>query len=457
MNLFAQSLKFEDGSDVGFPEGVLITEGDEGESVAAAIAEATQEEAGVEEESRVMDQFINDGDDMGEVVEAVEEAPKTEHAGLTPVNARLLAKVMNHIAGKSYTASKMPKMEHFDSRANAREGTQFVMEGVKDSLRGFWQALKAQFQKLWAKVKTWYIKTFSSAKKIAERAKTIRDRAEGAAGTIDKKSFQFGQVKILAINGKLKTASEFETALNVVAKIVEEVNDTPTDSQLDKLADALDGYKPGKVGHSTAIEAIATTYNGFNSVLDGTNVGKLDDSKVIDSLGGGDKGDAEIVASVVLPGDKHLVRLTARSKDDINKVLRMTRITFVNTKDKPKEVSGDAEAVTLNNAQIAKLCDTINSSAGDIVDFESKWQKVDKAQETVLRKIDELMRDGVQETKDDENATSGDERELRTIASNATQFVRRSGSLQSVINDYALNVYAATLNWCEGSMRNFKK
>ena len=39
MNLFAQQIKFEDTEGLNLPEGQLITEGDEGESVAAAVAE----------------------------------------------------------------------------------------------------------------------------------------------------------------------------------------------------------------------------------------------------------------------------------------------------------------------------------------------------------------------------------------------------------------------------------
>ncbi len=138
--------------------------------------------------------------------------------------------------------------------------------------------------------------------------------------------------------------------------------------------------------------------------------------------------------------------------------MRMTRTLFSNSKHKPREVSSDAEATTLNPSQIAKFCDVIAKSAGDIADYQSNWEKTDKAQENILRKLDEILRDGVQDIKDDENNTDKNkERSLRTLASATTNFTRRIGGIPAQISGFALPVYAATLNWCEGSMRNYKK
>ena len=146
------------------------------------------------------------------------------------------------------------------------------------------------------------------------------------------------------------------------------------------------------------------------------------------------------------------------STGDPVKMLRMTRVAFVNTKNKPREISGDAEAVTLNTSQIAKFCDIIVTSAGDIAEFEQKWQKIDRAQDMVIRKLDEVMKDGVQDAKDDEsNPDNTRERAIRTMASAATNYVRRMGGLSSQVSSFAMPIYAATLNWCEGSMRNYKK
>ncbi len=458
MNLFAQQIKFEDTEGLEYPEGQLITEGDEGESVAAAVAEVTEEEAGIAEDERAMDGLVEDEETLSEVQEVVEDdAPKMEHTGLTPVGARLAKIVLARVVGKRHADKTLPKMEHFNSRSDARDATSFVQEGVADALKSFWEALKAQFKKVWAKVKTWYIKTFSAAKSLHDRAKTIRDRAESSSATIDKKSFQFGQVKQLAVGGRLKTAEEFGRALDNLAQLVEESSNIDTDAAVDALGDSLDklvarsdGDAIGGLKRVVGPQLIAA----LRSLKEGTG---LADAKVLASLGGGDNGDARVAASEVLPGDRVFVVITSKETTDLTKTLRMTRMDFVNTKNKPKEIGGDAEAVTLNPSQIAKFCDVIATSAGNIADYEAKWQKTDRSQEKVLKAIDDLVRDGAQNIKDDENADSKKERELRTVASAATNFIKRMGGMSAKISGFAMPVYAATLNWCEGSMRNYKK
>ena len=135
MNLFAQQIKFEDTEGLDYPEGQLITEGDEGESVAAAVAEVTEEEAGIAEDERAMDGLVEDEETLSEVQDVVEnDAPKMEHTGLTPVGARLAKIVLARVVGKRHADKTLPKMEHFNSRSDARDATSFVQEGVADAL-----------------------------------------------------------------------------------------------------------------------------------------------------------------------------------------------------------------------------------------------------------------------------------------------------------------------------------
>ena len=458
MNLFAQQIKFEDTEGLDLPEGQLITEGDEGESVAAAVAEVTEEEAGIAEDERAMDGLVEDEETLSEVQEVVEDdAPKMEHTGLTPVGARLAKIVLARVVGKRHADKTLPKMEHFNSRSDARDATSFVQEGVADALKSFWEALKAQFKKIWAKIKTWYIKTFSAAKRLSDRAKTIRDRAESSTATIDKKSFQFGQVKQLAVEGRLKEVSSFEKAFNRVVDLVSATSVIESDKVLEDFADGLDKLVDSKTSTNFKLGLLSVAGSGKFLNVASKAAESVADPKVLSSLGGGDNGDAEVKATDVLPGDKILVAISAKDKTDYIKGLRMARISFANTKNKPREISGDAEVTTLNPSQIAKFCDVIASSAGDIADYQAKWQKVDKAQENVLRKLDEVVRDGLQDNKDDDNGDSTKERAIRTFASAATNYVKRIGGAPSQVASFAMPVYAATLNWCEGSMRNYKK
>lgn len=458
MNLLAQQIKFENTEGFDLPEGQLITEGDEGESVAAAVAEVTEEEVGIAEDERAMDGLVDDEETLSDVQEVVEDdAPKMEHTGLTPVGARLAKIVLARVVGRRHADKTLPKMEHFNSRSDARDATSFVQEGVTEALKSFWEALKAQFKKVWARVKTWTIKTFSTARQIAERAKTIRNRAESASATIDKKQFAFAQAKQLVVSGRLKSASEFGTAFGNLVAIVDAAHEIDTDKAIDDLADDMEAIVTGQGEAGAKIKAVIEKgLGGFKRVA-AKAAGNIVDDTVAKSFGSGEGGQAEVTTSDILPGDRAMVLVAAQGESLTAKDLRMARIAFANTKGKPKEIGGDVEAVTLNPSEIAKFCDSVAESAERIADFEQKWQKTDKAQENIMRKIDQAVKDGVQDNKDDENGKDSKERDIRGYASSATQYVKRVGGMPAQIASFALPVYAATLNWCEGSMRNYKK
>ena len=462
-NLFAH-LHMEDRT-ADFPEGALITEGDEGESVAAAIAEATEEEAGVVEAENEMDDLVEGEETASDLVDAVEEAPKTESAGLTTTNARLLSKVLKHLGGAATAKSLMPKMEHFDGRASRRDATQLVMEGIQDSLKNFWEALKRQFQKVWAKLKSWYVKTFSASKRIAARAEGIRTRAEGMSSTIDKKSFQFGQVKLLSIQGKLKDYNAFKAALNTLTSIVETSCEAPTEKMIDDVDKVVDNAFDAGGNDKTAtnkeriLNITAIFESKYTAVLKGSPQDIPEsEKKLLESLGGGNSGTNDVKVSDLLPGDKLVAIVQGKeSTTDVLAPLRNTRIRVIDSKYKPKEVSGDAEAITLSTSQIADLCNIISESANVIFDFDKEWQKVDRVQTAFLRRLDEVMKDMESDVKDNDDHTGKNLRDQRTLAKVTTDFVKAAAGIPGQMASLAMPIYGATLNWCEGSMRNYKK
>lgn len=455
-------LQFEDTAGIDYPNGQLITEGDEGESVAAAIAEVTEEEAGLAEDERDMDQLVDDEESATEVERVLsEDAPKMEHAGLTPTNARIAKVLLKNLLGSSYTERKFPKMEHFDSRAGSRESTAFIQEDISSTLKGFWETLKAQFKKMWEKLKTWYVKTFSAAKKLNQRAVDVRNRAENASSTIDKKTFKFSQTKLLTVGGRLKDYGSFKSAMTELARIVTITNDSETDKTIDAIEDGIDAALKGGA-EATGADKFNRIVEGFQgryaSVLkDGGNDLPDSEKKLLESLGGGADGIATIKVSNTLPGDKLLALITGKpSTEDSLRVLRATRLKIINSKFKPKEVSADVEVTTLNTSQVSEICNIIVDSSAQIFEFEQTWKKTDRAQETFLRKLDELARDAEDAVKDKDDHKGTDISKVRTKFSTATNFVKSIGGVPSMVSSFALPAYGAALNYCEGSMRNYK-
>ena len=459
--------------DAGFSRGNQITEGNEGESVQAAIAEAITESAEVEREiSDVETRGEADGETLQDLDEAVDSARATtnESAGLSPVEARLYAKTFARVVGQKVADRKMPNMESFASRTDSAYSTGFVSESIKETIKQFWEALKNKFKSIWTKIKASYTKWFSTARKTGERAKQIRDRANNLTTTIETRNFDFAQGSILHIDGKMRDPSAFITTLKTVSKIVETTNEVTSKGEADKFIDTLDKSTvnvPSEEQNKTKFDAaVFANVLAMGRILGGVvgegNVKNIDPEIIKGYKGGSDS--VVVSASEKLPGDKAL--LWSGKVDDKGgyvEVLRTARLSFVNLKKNPREIKS-LSAATLNVSQISDICDIIESSSGDIYEYEKNITVSDKAHERVTRELDSIAKEiesDYKSNEDDENVNAQENnnsrRAFRTLSSALTNYINRMNNIPALTSGYALPVYAAALNWCEGSMKHYKK
>lgn len=486
--------KAEDVAERYLDDTTSFHETGESESVQEAILETTQTEnefkqiemetAAAEEAMSEAEDVVSDMEDSleGRITEDDGTEVKTESVGLSGTAAQLAAiRLRRAMPGATRI---IPKMENFSSRADQRDNTRYVIEGVRDSLRKAWEWIKEQFRKAWAKLKDWYIKIFSASKRLAARAEKIRDKVDGGGGTTpENKKFRFTQVATLHIGGNLKEPSEFIESLELVSKIVEETHDIPTERMIDDLEDNLETLTKARASRSGSdkdkilvrgskdfgnkiVNIGIDLQSEFKSVMDLCKHELDDKSKKALGINNKDGSFAKYIiarGSDELPGGKRLVTIYGVSKDAgnneefVENILRKNRVTFANAKDKPKQIASDAEATTLNSAQISDIANIVAESASTIFDYEKKWQRVDKKQDIILKKIDELVKDQLDEIEDDNSKTSKDERAVRTMASDVTGYIKRMCAIQSTVSSYAMNVYSAALNYCEGSLSNHKK
>ena len=129
----------------------------EDETATSELAEATAEHNEVAAEDDTAEQ-------LGEEQEQVEDLGETiaeESAGLTPRAARLLNISLSRIVGAK-RANKIIATENYSSSRSAQEDAkQIALEGIKDTLKQFWEAIKAQLKKFYNKVKSFFVKVFS--------------------------------------------------------------------------------------------------------------------------------------------------------------------------------------------------------------------------------------------------------------------------------------------------------
>ena len=196
-----------EGADLGYENDAPLANGEETHTVANEIAEVqglAQEAADAEAGAAQLDDEAAKTEELAENVEADVAAENI----LDPTAAKFLRLAFKNIVGAKYADKKLPATEGWSgSRSQARENTRIALEGIKDTLKSFWEAIKAQLKKFYAKVKTFFVKMFSGAKKLAERAKKLQEKANDTVGTIEEKSFSFGQTKAIAVEGKYNDTS----------------------------------------------------------------------------------------------------------------------------------------------------------------------------------------------------------------------------------------------------------
>lgn len=447
----------EDASE----EGTRLAEAelgglDESGTATAEIADLRQEEAEIVEADA-------DAEDLGERVDLAEELTETvepvvtEGAGLDVASMKLLLTGMRRVAGRygKHTVGRDVKMESINAGVSGRrEQTRIQFESLKDTLKSAWEAIKAAFKKAWAKVKTWYIKTFDASKKLKSRAEKIRGRAETTNATIDKKTFTFSGAKLIAVDGRLKDASGFVTAMGAVKTLATDILNKVKADQVGTAAESLAGL----IGDE--VKKVEDGIAGIQvSIVDKAGVAGLGsdvpDAKVKASLG--ESKEVTTKASTILPGDKIIVNVkgTAGSGADVSAqiaAIRRTRTVFVNAKDKPKEVN--AEAQTLTTSQVASVCETVIDISETIFDFKKGWENRDKDQEKLIKAIDDSFRDISKESEDNDSSVSS---RARSLASAATGLLRRDASFKASFVGYAMTTANTALSYCERSLAQHKK
>ena len=249
----------------------------ESETATAAVSEATAAEQEVAQEDDTAEEL--DGEQ--EELEDIQEEVAKESDGLSPVTARLLSQSLSRIVGKQH-AKKVFAMENYQSsRSGQREAKAIALEGIKETLKQFWEAIKAQLKKFYNKVKTYFVKAFSAARKLKDRAEKLQTKANDTIGTIEDKSFSFGQTKAIAVDGKYNDINTVTAGLNGVRKWIEA---NLTVQKSDKYEGAVEKLQ---VAVEKAVKDILTDINKrFNKNLTLSlkkNIGIKLSSKLVES------------------------------------------------------------------------------------------------------------------------------------------------------------------------------
>lgn len=440
----------------------------EDETATAAVADATADAQDVAQEDDNVEQLETEQEELGEVEEAVAQ----ESEGLTPQAARLLQITLGNIVGKRH-AQKIIATENYSSgRGAQREAKQLALEGIKETLKQFWEAIKAQLKKFYNKVKSFFVKMFSAAKKLKDRAEKVQKKANDTVGTIEEKSFSFSQTKTIAVEGKYSDASTLAGGLNDVRKWL---TGNLTVKKSDQYESVIENTQQ-KI--EASIKAISKTGKNAGTAVrmhrkDITDQLKQSGVLSIAPLGTStpepklkemfvDKSSNDTLEmSKSLPGGKAIFSIIVTDQGssadadglaEVAKAIKNSRLILGNDKYTPRDVS-EGDVKTLTTSQIDKVCDDVIEIAETAYTYEKAWERRDKFQAKLEREIDAIVKDF---NSDAEEIDSGLQRKVRDYATAFTSSVRRRTTFESQFISYALNVSSAMLNYSERSLGQHK-
>ena len=464
MSAFNLAHESADAEDQTINTGAEVPES---ETATAAVSEATAAEQEVAQEDDTAEQL----EDEQEQLEDVQEEVAQESDGLSPVAARILSQSLKRIVGKQH-ASKMFAMENYQSsRSGQREAKAMALESIKETLKQFWEAIKAQLKKFYNKVKTYFVKAFSAARKLKDRAEALQKKANDTVGSIEEKSFSFGQTKTIAVEGKYSDPSSLTTGLNNIRNWM----------QANLTVQKSDKYESIVEKTQTALETAVKGIGKGNTAATGVRMANADVIKELKESGSVDiaplgttspetklkdmyvdKNSQDVLEmSKPLPGGKALFSITvvdAGKSHDIDGVIELTkaiknsRLVLGNDKHTARDVT-EGDVKTLTTSQVDKVCDDVIEIAETAYTYEKAWERRDKFQAKLEREIDSIVKDA---NSNDDDADSRHQRVVRGYASAFTTSLRRRTSFESQFIGYALNTASAFLNYGERSLAQHK-
>lgn len=437
-------------------QNVEAVEMPEDETATSELAEATAEHTELAAEDDVAEDLAGEQEQVEDLAEAVAQ----ESAGLSPAAARLLSKSLTRILGAKTTNKIIATENYSSSRSRQEEAKQIALEGIKETLKQFWEAIKAQLKKFYSKAKTYLVKAFSAARKLKERAEKIQAKASDTTGTIEDKSFSFGQTKTIAVGGKYNDPKVVIDGLaSVLGWMKENIKVQKTqqyESILDNVQTKLEQEikSVGQTGTAGDLSQITAELNraGTNNIAP-LKTGTIED-RMKEQYAGGGMADVEISES--LPGGKALISITVKATDDaleVAKSIKNSRLILANDKYSPREVT-EGDVKTLTVSQVDSVCDNVIEIAEISYDYEKAWERMEKFQSKLERDVDSIVREVHSDNKDTSNAT--EERMVRTYAESFTASVRRRVSFETGMISYALNLGSAMLNYAERSLAQHK-
>lgn len=359
---------------------------------------------------------VAEGDDIGEDVEALEDALDSveeieaisdaaeqsveEGDGLDPVAAEIAEVAVESIyrrLGIPSHVKAMPSMESFGSSNSRKTATRIAIENFGAQIKAIWAKIVAFFKGIYEKVVSFFKGLFNANAGVNKLLKGLKEKIKDLKGTPEEATFEskrvgsaFGEAEGGSFKDKAGKVLEAHTSAtlgslklnkDVKDRITAMVNEVPT--MLDSSKHTTDSVKSGMEDFLKHVKTTVTTAMAGKAEKDAVVIGGLVYGALIEfSI---DEKDKTVNMEFKSGKEGREEKVGVLSKGDMESLVEAA----LALSDGTEQYKAVIPMLKYNNEEVAKLAAKIGESMG----------KIDKPTEEDGKKVDTAARESLNDIR----------------------------------------------------------
>lgn len=408
---------------------------EDADNAEAALADAGEVQADINEAEGVVDQAIEDSETLETVASQLES--REQSGGATPEEAEMAEITVESICNRLGIArNPMQSMESFSSRSSRVRATRLSVEGIREVGDTIWKYIV----KIYKKIKEWVLKAwdylFDARTKLLARAKALEARLENVEGTPKESVIQGGFIKDLMVGNSFTGVANADKALGEAVKKVKDAAAVRVGDMATAIAEAAG------TGAANSPERIISVVEGeVNKLADAVSTKGVGASVVSKTK----SSKNYVIMFAPLGGDVPVVTIPDKGSAKGIELLKLYKKAKVTTEKSYDKVNENFKAPVLKESDMSNAVSKVISALEDMEDVKKDVNKFRDELEKAIKKLDSV---GQTASKSDAN------KEANKVAKEAGQVV---AVLPRVVSGAITNGSKVILNYCRAVLDYVQK
>lgn len=408
---------------------------EDADNAEAALADAGEVQADINEAEGVVDQAIEDSETLETVASQLES--REQSGGATPEEAEMAEITVESICNRLGIArNPMQSMESFSSRSSRVRATRLSVEGIREVGDTIWKYIV----KIYKKIKEWVLKAwdylFDARTKLLRRAKALEARVDKIEGTPKESVIQGSFIKDLMVGNSFTGVKNTEKALDAAVSKVKEAAATRVGDMAEAIATAAAGEEANS--EERIISVVDAEVNKLADAVSTKNVEASVISKTKSSKN-------YVIMFAPLGAEVPVITIPAPGTAKGIELLKLYKKAKVATEKSYDKVNENFKAPVLKESEMSGAVGKVIAALENMEDVKKDVNKFRTELEKAIKKLDSV---GQTPTKND--ASKG----INKTAKEAGQVV---AVLPRVVSGAITNGSKVILNYCRAVLDYVQK